>query len=178
VQALYDEGVTPTTEGEFIAFEDWTEAVADMNTVNWWATDYEPATFVIQASSAWESASDSANWFNSGCGFLFVQQDDTNFHLIYLGLDGVVYYNRWIDGEQEVFAQNRYGSVGVPDGSADVLLAVDGNELAYYVNGEEVINTSDSRLRPGRLSFTVMSGTNKGFGTRYTLTDIGLFIIE
>lgn len=168
LQELYEEGLISSPQGKFIALDDWTEAVAKINYVSLWPTGYKPDTFVIRANSSWESSSDTTNWFDSGCGFVFGEQDKYNFHLIYLGLDGNVHYSRWVDNNGEVIAEDHYGEVGIPDGSADILLAVDGRNFSFYIKGEPVINSSDTWLNPGALSFTIMSGTNKGFGTRCT----------
>lgn len=178
IQFLNDEGVLSTTEGEFIPFEDWEQEVAKINYVNWYATDYAPKSFVIRANTEWNSASDIANWDRSGCGFVFGEEDENNFHLAYLGLDGIVRLQRWVKGTQEFLAEEQYGDVDIPDGSAEVMLVVNGKNVTYYVNGEKVLSSPDNLLEPGTLSFTVLSGTNKDFGTRCKLTDVGLFIIE
>lgn len=178
LQLLMEEQVISSVEGNIIPFMDWSEEVAKINYVTWWASEYAPESFVIRASSEWESASDTANWFNSGCGFVFGQEDEGNFYLIHLGLDGFVYLKSWVDGKSEILIKEKFGTVDIPDGSADVLLSVEGKNVAYFINGRKVIDTTVNQLDPGTLSFTVLSGTNRGFGTRCSLTDIGLVLFE
>jgi hypothetical protein len=178
MQQLYDDGILASTDGEFIPFQDFEESIAKINYVTWWATDFAPTSYAIRANAEWSSASDSANWFNSGCGFVYGLEDNRNFHLAYLALDGNVNLKRWVNGDQTFYAQDYYGSVDIPDGSAEITMVVQGQRTIFLVNGEEVSNQHDSLLKPGTLAFTVLSGTNAGFGTRCKLTDIGLMIFE
>ena len=83
-----------------------------------------------------------------------------------------------MDQEYETLLKEKYGAIDIPDGSADVILSVDGKNLAYFVNGSKVIDRTVNQLDPGTLSFTVLSGTNRGFGTRCSLTDIGLVLFD
>ena len=175
---LLDQGVISEIGEEFTPFEDFKQEFAQLNYFTWWNTEFEPSSFVIRADVKWSSASDIANWPFSGCGWVFGESDDENFHLAYLSLDGYGFLKKWVNGNEEVVVKNYYGPLSTPEGEAELILAVQDQRAAFYVNGEEVYNTYDGNITPGTLSFSVHSGTNKGFGTRCEMTDIGLMVFE
>ena len=175
---LYKDGVISSVEGEFIPVEDFREEIAMINYVNWWSLDLETEDFVIKADIAWNSASDIANWDLSGCGFVFSEEDDSNFHLSYLSLDGYGVLKKLVNNKETVVTSQKYGDVSIPDGEADIILAVEGKNAAFYVNGKEVYNQYDGNIEPGDLALTVLSGTNKGFGTRCEMTNMGIWLLE
>ena len=58
------------------------------------------------------------------------------------------------------------------------MLVVNGMQISYYVNGDQVVSIADHILKEGDLNLTLLSGTNSGYGTRCKMTEIGLWIIE
>jgi hypothetical protein len=178
LEFLYDQGVISEIKDEFIPFEDFNQEFAQLNYFTWWNTEFEPENFVIRADVKWNSASDIANWPFSGCGWVFGEADDENFHLVYLSLDGYGFFKKWVNGNEEVLVKHYIGPVSTPEGEAELILAVQDQRASLFVDGEEVFNTYDGNITPGTLSFSVHSGTNKGFGTRCEMTDIGLMVFE
>lgn len=178
LQFLIEKGVISGIKEEYVPFEDISREFAQINYFSWWPTDYEPSNFVIRSDVSWESASDTANWPFSGCGWVFGEKDKDNFHMAYLSMDGYGLLKKWVDGKEEVVVKQRYGNVDIPQGSAELLLSVQDDRAAFYVNGEEMYNIYDGNIDPGTLSFTVLSGTNKGFGTRCEWTNTGLMVFE
>lgn len=71
------------------------------------------------------------------------------------------------------------GVVDIPEGSAELILLVNGDKIYFFVNGEEVYNSSDALLTgaldSGDLTFILMSGTNKDFGTRCQMKNTDLW---
>ena len=178
LQFLIDQGVISGIKEEYIPFEDISREFAQINYFSWWNTDYAPTNFVIRSDVNWQSASDSANWPFSGCGWVFGEKDSDNFHMAFLSLDGYGFLKKWVDGKEEVVVKQRYGNVDIPQGSAKLLLSVQNDRAAFYVNGEEMYNIYDGNIDPGKLSFTVLSGTNSGFGTRCEWSNTGLMIFD
>lgn len=178
LQLLYDQGVISEIKDEFTPFVDFQQEIAKIQYITWWATDYSPENFVIRADVNWDSASDIANWPDSGCGWVFGEKDENNYHLAYFGLDGNGYLIKTVNGDMSLVTKHYYGPVSVPQGEAELILAVQDKKATLYVNGEEVYSTFDANIKPGTLSFTVLSGTNKGFGTRCKMTDIGLMVLD
>jgi len=175
---LYKDGVISSVEGEFIPVDDFSEEIAMINYITWWSFDLEPEDFVIKADVAWNSASDIANWPLSGCGFVFSEEDESNFHLAYLSLDGYGFLKKLVNDKETVIANKKYGDVSIPVGEAEIILAVEGKNAAFYVNGKKVYSQYDGNIEPGDLALTVLSGTNKGFGTRCEMTNMGIWLLE
>jgi len=178
VQSLADEGYLESTSGTFYAIPEFNETWAQLNWYQWWSTGYSPKDFLITARTTWESASDTADWWNSGCGFVFRENGENDHYLAYLGMDGWVYLSRIKGGNYADLGYRAYGEVDVPKGEANVALLVEGRKLHYFVNGEHVLTRDDLQDTPGALSLTLLSGTNKGFGTRCIMDDVALWEIQ
>jgi hypothetical protein len=180
VQQLVAQGYLSQGNGYYDALLDFYFSWAQINWYQWRYTGQSPTDFVIRADIAWESGSDTANWFSSGCGFVFreASTETVDHYLAYLGLDGVVYFTRQHFDEYYDLGSDRYGRLEVPNGSAQIMLAVEGDKFSFFVNDEHVITATDSHLATGRLNYTLLSGTNKRFGTRCEMTHVGLWTLE
>lgn len=176
---VMSDGILPSSlQTQFFHLKDFNESWAQIGWYQWWYTDHSAESFVLAADTAWESASDRANWYDSGCGVVFDLEDKQNHHLAYLGLDGVVYIARVSQGNWKTFANKRYGKVSIPKGEAQIILVVYDKKITYYVNDTRVVSVTDNALKGGRIALTLLSGTNAGFGTRCQMTNIGLWIIR
>lgn len=178
IQTLYDEGIVGSTEGTYVRLEDFDESWAQINWFQWWNTGYEPENFAIRTDVAWSSASDKANWFNSGCGFIFGQTDKKNFHVSHLVLDGFVTLKYWRNGDGNWIAKRPAENITTPAGEAEVLMVVYDKRVTFYVNGTEALNEYAGIYKPGSLALTLSSGTNMGYGTRCQMSDVDLWIFE
>lgn len=167
------------TPGEYRALGDFDQSWAQIGWYQWWPIEGAPTNFVIRTDATWSSASNTADWNQSGCGFVFHAKDAKNHFAVYLGLDGHVYVQRQYNGQAKLLGSPNYGKVDIPEGSAEIMLMVNGNNFYFFVNGEEVYSGSDSlltgALKDGELGLTVNSGTNKGYGTRCQMKNIGMW---
>ncbi|MBW7893117.1 MAG: hypothetical protein H3C48_19270 [Chitinophagaceae bacterium] len=175
VQSLVQQGVLNSSSGTYYWMEDFTQSWAQIGWYQWWSTGLAPTNFVIRAHTEWESGSRTANWYESGCGFVFREEDEDNHYMIFLALDGNVYLKGYVDGKYREFGKGYYGKVDFAKGSADVMLAVEGDNITYFVNGEKVLQRKNNELKSGDLALTLMSGTNKDFGTRCRMSDIEIW---
>ena len=184
VERLVGEGYLTHGNGYFEALLDFFREWAQINWYQWYATGKAPRDFVVRADVKWLSASPRANWFNSGCGFVFREtpregdEQALNHYLAYLGLDGVVYMARQTNGQYVELGKASYGRVEVPEGSAQIMLAVQGEDFHFFVNDQHVISRKDGLLDSGNLNYTLLSGTNRDFGTRCEMTQVGLWWLE
>lgn len=178
VQSMADEGYLLSTDGEFAPVEDFNETWAQMNWYQWWNTGYAPKDFMVSAHTKWVSASDTAEWWNSGCGFVFRERGEDEHFLAYLGMDGWVYLSKVMKGKWMGLGYKSYGKVDVPEGEADVVMILQGKQFHYFVNGERVLSRNDLQDIGGNLGLTLLSGTNAGFGTRCEMTDVALWILD
>ena len=156
--------------GEYRTLGDFDQSWAQIGWYQWWPIEGAPTNFVIRTDATWSSASDKANWDQSGCGFAFHAKDAKNHFAASLRLDGNVYVQRNYNGQAKLLGSPNYGKVDIPEGSAELMLMVNGDNYYFFVNGTEVYSGSDPLLtgafKGGELGLTVNSGTNKGYGTR------------
>ncbi|MBE0698202.1 MAG: hypothetical protein IH586_14890, partial [Anaerolineaceae bacterium] len=103
VENLANQGLLKNTGGTYSKIKDFSENWAQIGWYQWWNTGLEPNDFIIRAHTEWESASKTANWFDSGCGFVFRQEDEKNHYMIFLALDGNVYLKGYVDGVYKEF---------------------------------------------------------------------------
>jgi hypothetical protein len=178
VQQLAEAGVLENIEGRYYPLGDFDQSLAQLNYYQPFTTGRSPSDFVIRADAAWESASNTADWWNSGCGFVFRGTREGDHYMIYLGLDGYVYMLRVVDGNYAEMGSSYYGKVDLPAGEARLMLAVQGSQMAFFVNDVQVHQRNDSRLRSGILGYTLVSGTNKDFGTRCQMTNVELWELD
>jgi len=175
VEQLVAEGTVDSINGQYYWMEDFNETWAQISWYQWWDTGIEPADFVISAHTEWESASKTANWFESGCGFVFHEQDADNHYMIFLALDGNVYLKGYVNGIYREFGKEYAGKIDHLKGGADIVLAVDGPRITYYVNGVKVLQRENEEIREGKLALTLVSGTNKDYGTRCEISNIEIW---
>jgi len=178
VQGLYAQGYLDRTEGTYFSLPDFAETWAEINWYHYFDSDYSPVDFVVRADAAWESASEHANWDYSGCGFAFRETDENNHYHAYLGLDGRVYMERYVEGAYASLGASYYGDVDVPSGAAKIMLLADGTTFMFFVNGERVHLRTDTQHTEGFLSYAISSGTNTDFGTRCEMTHVELWELK
>jgi hypothetical protein len=178
LQELADEGIIPSTEGDYYPLDDFSESWAQLGYYQWWDTGYSAENFVLMSDVAWESASDTANWPEAGCGIVFSEDDENDHNLVYLSLDGYGDIIQIRSGDWNVLASEYYGKLDVPDGEAQFMLVVNENRITFYVNGERVAGAYDGSLDEGGIALTLLSGTNRDYGTRCTMTNNDLFIFK
>jgi len=175
VQSLFEEGYIDTTEGKYYALPDFDRSWAQINWYRYWRTERKPSNFVLRTDASWDSASDIANWFNSGCGLVFREDNGENYYYASLRLDGSVRFRRKVNDIVTDIGTAYYGPLGVPEGGAEILLIANHDWIKFFVNGELVHQRQDSALEGGYLAMTLSSGTNSGYGTRCMMKNIDLW---
>ena len=178
IYALYDEGYISKMHGTFHSLSNFDESGAEKFHISGSLSKYSPTNFVLIADASWDSASISADWYNSGCGIVFRYQDGDNHYLALFALDGYVYFLELVNDDWQRINRGYYGLVERPAGSAEYILIVEGNSFSAFVDGEFVTSGQDTTFSNGKLGFSVVSGTNTGFGIRCRLENIDLWVIE
>jgi hypothetical protein len=178
LQVAYDDGVLPTMDGTYYRLEDFDKSMAKINHFTWWDTDYAPENFVIRVDAYWDTASELTNWDDSGCAFVFGLEDDQNYNITWLGLDGFVNLFRNVKDDWRWIAKRPTGKLSIPEGEAEIMMVVFDKRITIYVNGEKELSEYDPNYTAGKVALSLISGTNKGFGTRCKMTNIDLMIFE
>jgi hypothetical protein len=178
VQRLVDDGVLNSLDGNYYLLPDLRDSWAQTNFYQWTQTGYAPKNFAVRANVSWESASDIANWFSSGCGFVFREVDKDNHYMVFLGLDGLGHMMRTVKGVQVDLGSDSHVQLDVPNGQASIMLTVENDWISLFVNDQRVLHRQDKTLSEGKLSFTIVSGTNAGFGTRCDFKNVELWEVK
>lgn len=172
---LRTDGIVPNRNGSITAYDDYIDSYANMG-----AAQCIPVTnaehFVLSSKIKWLSASNTPNGPVSGCGFIFGADSSTGGYLmISLRMDGKAYFT----GFKPYSTNLSYGAQFFTNpsmiGEAQLTLAVDGDTVVIYVDGEQIFNKHEVATQGNELGFAILSGTNREFGTQCTFEDIYLY---
>lgn len=121
---------------------------------------------------------------DSGCGVVFGLQSNGDHYAVFLSQSRILFLRA-----AQAYGNKSY-EVGKTKGSgrvrfsnpaeADFALAVTGKKAYVYVDKQFIgeYTLSADQLTHGELDLTILSGTNKDFGTRCEMSNIGLLMIE
>jgi hypothetical protein len=178
-QEYFELGYLPSADGDFVQFDDFQYEWAQLGWYRPFLLNKNVSDFYLNAHFAWESAYRNAD--ESGCGFAFAINDGGH-------------YSVFLDRAKIIFldADASYGSYALTVGrtrgpgrvkfdvpaEADFTLIVKDAYVYILVDGEVVgeYSLSQSRDLRGDVALTVLSGTNKDYGTRCEMTGIHMFI--
>ena len=176
VQKFKDEGLIPSTNGDYSVLEDFSDTFAQRGWLNYWYYDFTVRHFVYKAHVEWGTADDTDE--TSGCGIVFAVEET--------GKDSNNYYGVVLD-KSRIFFSTTYGGyyydMGKSRGKgtlnfgnpavADFTLLVYDYKAYVYVDGEFIgeYTLSKDRELSGKFGYGVISGTNHGYGTRCEITN-------
>lgn len=176
-QKYFDMGYLSTADGVFREFDDFEVEWAQLNWFQWWTLNHKANDFYMHAHFKWDSAYRNAD--TSGCGFIFALTADNLYYAVFLDRSEVLFLTKTGNG---VRTQGRIRGSGrvkfdMP-AEADFTLIVNGHSAYVLVDDEFVgeYSLSQSKSKSGDLALTVLSGTNKDYGTRCEMSDIHVFI--
>ena len=183
IQKLKEEGYLSSTAGDWHKIDNFDQSLAETNGYYWWNTGLQAVDFVIQANAEWWSADETSSLFNAGCGFIFRSIDKQNRMAAILTLDGKARFDRLDNGEWRTPILSDSVPVNALNDRAQLMLIVQENKLTFFKDDVELLSIeedllSSPKFQGGDLAFTLMSGTDIGFGTHCKLTDIELWIIR
>lgn len=176
VQEYDDAGYISTTEGTYVYLADYSDAWAEINYYIWKPISFSPDNFIISSNIHWDSASSAAD--TSGCGFVFRIQDNKDHYMMYVSLKGYVEMAATISREWNPLGKGTFGQPA-RSGEAQLTLIAEGNKFRVLID-DRLIKTYtgfDGKLTSGDLAYTVLSGTNKSYGTSCKFDDVELWMI-
>ena len=173
--AFYEQGYIPSPRGIYSQIDDYVDTWAQIDWYQWTNTPSSPKDFVLTAHMAWQSASKTPN--PSGCGITFRIQPNKEHYIIFVLSTGYIRFgmrtDKWIDGGFKYYGQP------AATGVADFAMTVVGSRVDVFINDKH-INTYtgfQGKMLDGKLGYTVLSGTNTGYGTRCAITQGNLWTI-
>ncbi|MFZ5808823.1 MAG: hypothetical protein ACOY16_06030 [Chloroflexota bacterium] len=184
VQKLYEEGFISSSQGSVKNLSDFSEAWAQLDWYRWWyqLDERKYSNFVLSFDAEMKSASDKANWDFAGCGIVFHTIDKDNHYVLIIAQDGTLTLSRRVNDVGQVVKKSKQYTTSIPVENIHVVLAVDGIQVVVLINGSEVLSARDSilgsKLSKGKIGFSVLSGTNKGYGTRCSMKNIQFWEIK
>ncbi len=179
VQDYFDKGYLTTTDGRFRELEDFSYDWAQMGWYQWLPLRDSASDFFLSAHFEWNSASKTPDI--SGCGFIFSLQPNDDHYAVFLDRSKVFFLmtNNALGYSTPVGPTRGTGRVKFDyPAEADFTLIVK-DAYAYVLVDEEVVGEytlAQSRILRGNLGLTVLSGTNKDYGTRCKMTNLHLWI--
>jgi hypothetical protein len=179
-QTYYEKGYLATDQGRFRELADFKEEWAQLGWYSWWPLNDTASDFYMKAHFKWSSAYRSADL--SGCGFVFAVEQNEDHYAVFLDKSKIYfvetsYYYRPIGPTRGTGRVNFDNPADHPV-EADFTLIVKG-AYAYVLVDEEVVGEytlAQSKNLRGRLGVSLMSGTNKDYGTRCEMTNLHLWI--
>jgi hypothetical protein len=180
IQSYQDEGYISSVEGEYIELVDFEEEWAQLGWYSWWPfEDVVLRNFVADVHLKWSSA--LATNDPSGCGLVFAINGDEHNYAVFLDKSRIMFTD--YDGNFWYEHGKSRGSGRVDFGNpaeADFTLIVNEYEANVLVNGDFVGEYTLSEDLPleGNFGYSLLSGTNKDYGTRCEITNARVWKLE
>ncbi len=179
VQKFKDEGLIPSTDGEYTVLDDFSETFAQRGYLTWWSFDFDVTHFVYKAHVEWSTAGVTND--TSGCGIVFaVNQNGENYSYYGVVLDkNRIFFSTTYGGYYYDMGKSR-GTGKVSFGNpaeADFTLVVYDYKANVYVDGDFIgeYTLSKDRELQGQFGYGIISGTNKDYGTKCVITNSRLW---
>jgi hypothetical protein len=177
VSDLAAQGYISRIEGTYHTIKDFNETWAQIDWCQYWYPGYSPKDFVLRADASMDSAANYAD-SHSGCAIVFREDGAENNYMLGVNMYGYVFLRRVYNGNLSDLGGESYGIQSVRTEELQFMLAVEGDMITAFVDGEHVLTRRDSVLTSGNLALSLFSGTNQDFGAKCQLTNIELWILE
>lgn len=178
IQGYFEKGYLTTAEGGSRELDDFSYEWAQLGFYLPFPVEDSVGDFVLSAHFQWDSAFKNSNI--SGCGFMFGIQPNDDHYAVFLDRQKVLFLitDSSLGFSRPVSPTRGTGIVKFDyPAEADFTLIVKGTHAYVLVNGEVVgeYTLAQSRLSGGGLALTVLSGTNRDYGTRCEMTNLQLW---
>jgi hypothetical protein len=155
--------------GEYYTFDDASYHGAITKSLFRFTYEVSPVEFFAISDVAWEHATSTINKSSAGCGYVFFDDEDAGqIYYVLFTLDNYARLtqvrNRYWDGIAHV--KDNSLNLASPNGSAQIILAVQGKRAVFAVNGKILIDQTVDWQSSGLFGYSLLSGTNKDYGTR------------
>jgi hypothetical protein len=181
VQEYFEKGYLATTEGIFRELEDFSFDWAQLHYYKPFPIQDDVGDFFLSAHFKWDSALKNSDI--SGCGFIFGIQPNDDHYAVFLDRQKVFFLitDNTVGFSRPVSPTRGTGIVKFDyPAEADFTLIVKGAYAYVLVNGEvsAEYTLAQSRSSKGGIGLTVLSGTNKDYGTRCEMSNMHLWLAK
>ena len=170
-------GYLASADGRFREIDDFEYDWAQLNWYRWFPLKDTASNLMFSAHLRWESAYQNADI--SGCGVIFGLQNNDDHYAVFLDRKNVLFLISNGAGVREMGRTRGSGKVDFGNPAEADLVIIVKDYYTYVLVDENVVGEytlSQSQLVRGQLALTVLSGTNKDYGTRCEMTNIHIFI--
>jgi hypothetical protein len=187
VQSYVDAGYLESMSGKLVQLDDYHGEMAKIGYLDYGSSGFNDQIkdFAVWSKVKWENAGQVVAPYYSGCGFSF-RIDGKTF-------DG---YTAMVTTERVLLTYcnssiNRCGEIGKTRGAgvlkmsnpaeATMEMVVRDSHAYVLINGEfigEYTLFEDKLIDPGYLIYSIISGTNRDFGTRCEITDTNVWVVK
>jgi len=179
VQEYFDRGYVITTEGRFTELDNYSDEYAYLGAYKPPLVIDSAGDFFLSAHFRWSSALENSD--AAGCGFIFGLQPNFDHYAVFLDRTKVEFRIRNLElgYSTRVKPTRATGRVNFAyPAEADFTLILKGANAFVLVNGEVIgeYTLLQGRSVRGDLGLTVLSGTNKDYGTRCEMTNLHLWL--
>jgi hypothetical protein len=178
---LIADGTVTYKQGDLFPVDDFEQSWAQRDWYQWWWFGYNISDFVLTSHVDWETA--EASFGDGGCGFTIRIKDDGNHLVIFITPKGEAILGAWTaNGFQ--FQPVHWSNPNLPtfatippdsSGEFDLTLVAEKDFVTAYINGEKAYQWYVALTSTGDIGYTVLSGTNKDFGTYCKFTNTQLW---
>jgi hypothetical protein len=172
LQSFKEAGYIETSGGEIADLPPFKEEWAQLGWYQWWPYDTVASDFVFKAHFNWSTAMATSD--ESGCGFIFGLQENRDHYAVFLDKARVLFLMArgskvYLVGKTKGSGRANFGNPA----EADFAVAVKGQSAFVSVDGDvtEYTLSADQTSR-GVYGATLLSGTNKDYGTHCEMTDV------
>ena len=177
VESYFDQGYLATTAGSVKELGDFSYSWAQLGWYDMQLIGYEAADFFISGHFKWSSAYQNADI--SGCGYVFSLQENDDHYAIFLDRMKILFLVTSNHRGRSAAPTRGTGRVKFDNpADADFTVIVRDSYVYALVDGTVVgeYSLAQSRALSGQLALTVLSGTNKDYGTRCEMTNLHVWI--
>jgi hypothetical protein len=176
VSELHDEGYLPSVKGVYGHIDDYSAQWAQLGWYQWSNTGWRPQDFVLKAHLSWISDTKTPN--PSGCGILFHVQPTYEHYVVFIYSIGYMSFKIRTDTLRTLGYD--YFGPSQNEGEADFMMTSIGPKYDFFINGKHIKSYTgfEGKMTSGDLAFTVLSGTNAGFGTECKITQADLWMVK
>lgn len=168
---MKEDGYIASTDGKAKELDPFKEEWAQLGWYQWWLLDNKYADFVFKSHFKWSSAYESAEV--SGCGIVFGLQENKDHYAVFLDRSRILFLMSRGGRAYEVGKTHGTGRVSFKNpAEADFIAIVKGQSAFVSVNDQVAEYTlSVDQSSAGTFGYTLLSGTNRDYGTSCEMTD-------
>ena len=179
VDDLAAAGKISAADGVFYYLDDFKNEWAQIEWYQWIPrTGPSMNDFVLRSKIKFESASQTPNWADSGCGWFFRGDDAVTSLTAYYSLEGNVRLFGFNNKYPLSYGRVSNGSPAV-SGEIEMVVYAEGSKVGILIDGVPLIERDDILVddNPSQLYSVTFSGTNKDFGIRCEYSEVEFMVL-